>query len=315
MNEFVTIGEPLVVYAADEADVPLNEATHFTRYPAGAELNVTIGLNKLGVAGTYISALGDDSNGRFIRHSLEQLKISTDYIASNKDARTGIYFKERVTHGDPQIEYARANSAASQLQMTDLPKIDFRGVRVLHLTGISAGISHTMFQNVQRLILDAKKAGVTVIFDPNIRPALWPSRDSMIRALNHLAGQCDIVLPGIGEGQILMGSRDPETIADFYLNMSTPKLVVVKSGSTGAFAKNDKNELYQIDAFHVEKVVDTVGAGDGFAAGFISGLLANLPLEQSLRRANAVGALAVQSEGDNSGYPDVEQLETFLQEN
>ncbi|WP_125608146.1 sugar kinase [Lapidilactobacillus bayanensis] len=314
MNKFVTIGEPLVVYASDDVDVPLNEATHFTRYPAGAELNVTIGLNQLGCQGTYISALGADSNGHFIRHALAKKGIETDHLIENPNARTGIYFKERVTQGEPKIEYARAHSAASQLKITDIPALDFTDVRVLHLTGIAAAISHEMFQTVEQLIIDAKKAGVTVIFDPNIRPALWTSKASMVRGLNHLAAQCDVILPGVGEGELLTGSSDPEAIADFYLNLSTLHLVVVKSGETGAYAKNDRNEIYQIAAFHVNKVVDTVGAGDGFAAGFISGILAELPLEQSLLRANAVGAFAVQSEGDNSGYPTEAELERFLQE-
>lgn len=315
MKKFVTIGEPLVVYASDEIDVPLNVATHFTRFPAGAELNVTIGLTKQGFVGYYISALGADSNGHFLRAALEKQGISTAYIAENSQARTGIYFKERVTKGDPVIEYARANSAASQLQLSELPAIDFTDVGVLHLTGISGAISTQMFKNVEQLILEAHKAGVLVTFDPNIRPALWSSQEKMIGSLNHLAAQCDIILPGLGEGYLLTGYKDANEIANFYLNLATPKLVVVKSGSTGAFAKNNHGEIYQAAAYHVERVIDTVGAGDGFAAGFISGILDEQPLEICLKRANAVGALAVQSEGDNSGYPDKNELVQFLDEN
>lgn len=315
MKKFVTIGEPLVVYASDDVDVPLNAATHFTRFPAGAELNVTIGLTNQGFEGAYISALGADSNGHFLRASLEKRGISTKYIYENNQARTGIYFKERVTKGDPEIEYARANSAASQLQLSDVPAIDFSEVGVLHLTGIAAAISDNMFKNVEQLIANARQAGTLVIFDPNIRPALWSSKEKMIGSLNHLAAQCDVVLPGLGEGYILTGHKDANDIADFYLNLSTPKLVVVKSGSTGAFAKNEHSEIYQVGAYHVEKVVDTVGAGDGFASGFISGILDEEPLENCLKRANAVGALAVQSEGDNSGYPDKAGLLKFLEEN
>ncbi|WP_125604960.1 sugar kinase [Lapidilactobacillus bayanensis] len=315
MKKFVTIGEPLVVYAADDVDVPLTAATHFTRFPAGAELNVTIGLTKQGFDTVYISALGADSNGHFLRAAIKKLGISTTHLAENAQARTGIYFKERVSKGDPAIEYARVNSAASQLQLADIPAIDFKDVGVLHLTGIAAAISKQMFKNVEQLILEAHQAGTLVTFDPNIRPALWSSREEMIGSLNHLAAQCDVILPGLGEGEILTGHQDAGEIADFYLNLATPKLVVVKSGSTGAYAKNDHNEIYQIGAYHVEQVVDTVGAGDGFAAGFISGILSEQSLEVCLKRANAVGALAVQSEGDNSGYPNQAELAKFLEEN
>lgn len=228
MKKFVTIGEPLVVYASDDIDVPLNAATHFTRFPAGAELNVTIGLIKQGFVGYYMSALGADSNGHFLRAALEKQGISTAYIAENSQAKTGIYFKDRVTKGDPTIEYARANSAASQLKLSELPAIDFTDVGVLHLTGISGAISTQMFKNVEQLIFEAHKAGVLVTFDPNIRPALWSSQEKMIGSLNHLAAQCDIILPGLGEGYLLTGYKGANEIANFYLNLATPNLLLLK---------------------------------------------------------------------------------------
>ncbi|WP_261805857.1 sugar kinase [Lapidilactobacillus luobeiensis] len=315
MREFVTIGEPLVAYSAQEVNVPLDQVTDFSRYPAGAELNVTFGLTRLGRQCTYLTALGSDNNGEFLQHALSAEQIDTEQIKVDPEAPTGIYFKERVTAGDPQIEYARKNTAASRLQLADLGELDFSKVKLLHLTGIAAAISPTMFKNIEELILIARQNDTLISFDPNIRPALWSSAEQMKRVLNRIAGQCDIVLPGLGEGRQLTGGKTASEIADFYLNLATPKLVVVKNGSTGAYAKDEQGTVIESAAFQVDQVVDTVGAGDGFAAGLLSGILAQLPLAESLRRANAMGAFAVQSEGDNSGYPDLARLTTFLANN
>ncbi|MFR8086293.1 MAG: PfkB family carbohydrate kinase, partial [Leuconostoc gelidum] len=155
--------------------------------------------------------------------------------------------------------------------------------------------------------------GIQTTFDPNLRPALWESQAVMIETINDLAKYGEIVLPGINEGEILMGSRDPEKIADFYLaNSDRTKTVVVKLGPEGAYVKNKSGDSYIVKGFNVKKVVDTVGAGDGFALGLITALIEGLPMTKAVERGNAVGALQVQTTGDNDGYPTREQLTQYL---
>ena len=135
----------------------------------------------------------------------------------------------------------------------------------------------------------------------------------MIKVINDLAAQSEIILPGIDEGETLVGTRDPEAIADFYLNNSDiTKTVIVKLGSEGIFAEAKDGETFTLPSFKAPKVVDTVGAGDGFAAGFITGQLEGLSLRESARRGNVIGSLAVQAPGDNDGYPTPEELKEFL---
>lgn len=136
----------------------------------------------------------------------------------------------------------------------------------------------------------------------------------MITTINGLASHAEIVLPGINEGEILMGSREPEAIADFYLNNGeVTQTVIVKLGTDGAYVKQKDGTSYTVPGFTVEKVVDTVGAGDGFAVGLITALIEEKTLEEAVVRANAIGAMAVQSPGDNDGYPTPQELEEFLQ--
>lgn len=156
-----------------------------------------------------------------------------------------------------------------------------------------------------------KKNNRKVSLDPNLRPTLWASQEEMVREINEAAFQVDYVLPGLAEGEILTGFKNPRDIASFYLDKGV-QLVVIKLGPAGAFYKTASEEGTVL-GFPVEKVVDTVGAGDGFAVGVISGLLEGLPIYDAVVRGNAIGSLAVQSPGDNDGYPTKVQLEKYIE--
>ena len=125
-----------------------------------------------------------------------------------------------------------------------------------------------------------------------------------------MAKYCNMFLPGNNEGKILMGSDDPEKIAVYYHQLGCDELVI-KLGSQGAYYSS-KNETLTVPGFNVKKVIDTVGAGDGFAAGIISGHLEALCSKDMLIRANAIGAIQVQTLGDNEGLPNIEELNAYL---
>lgn len=149
--------------------------------------------------------------------------------------------------------------------------------------------------------------GKTLSFDPNLRPVLWRSEGEMRKQLNLLAEYADWVLPGEKEGYILTGYRQPQDIADFYLDKGV-KAVIIKTGCEGAWYKTASGEQGQVEAMRVDNVVDTVGAGDGFAVGVISALLEGKPLVQAIRRGNKIGSLAIQVIGDSEGLPTRQQL-------
>ena len=136
----------------------------------------------------------------------------------------------------------------------------------------------------------------------------------MTRVINEVAAHADIVLPGHGEGKILTGEKEPEAIADTYLARGA-KTVIVKLGTDGAFTKNNDGSMFHTSAFPVTHVVDTVGAGDGFAVGVLSGILEGLSLPEAVRRGAAIGALVVMTAGDNEGLPTKDQLRDFMQRN
>lgn len=311
MSEVITIGEPLTTFASSEPDVSLVDVEKWHKIMGGAELNVAIGVKRLGHSIEYISRVGRDPFGKYIIKTINQHHVGTKYISEDDKYFTGHQLKQLVTKGDPDTFNFRKNSAASHLDPSIIDQVDLSDVKFAHMSGIFPAISDTAEASFRKLYKRLNDVNIPTTFDPNLRPTLWKSHDYMVKTINELAGYADIVLPGIEEGKILMGSDDPETVADFYLKGSRTKTVIVKIGPAGAFVKTKNGETYTVKGFHVDKVVDTVGAGDGFALGVITALLEGKSMKSAVLRGNAVGALQVQTLGDNDGYPDRDGLESF----
>lgn len=301
-------GEAMLLMVADEPG-PIENATLFHKRTAGAETNVAIGLARLGLNVGWASRLGTDSMGRALLAAMRAEGIDCSHVVCDPTQRTGFQFKGRVTDGsDPPVEYHRKGSAASHMGPADIDEAWLCSARHLHATGVFAAISDTSLQAALRSMELMRAAGRTISFDTNLRPSLWASTDAMRQAINELASRADWVLPGIEEGLLLTGDGTPEGIARFYRERGA-KLVVVKLGAAGAYYDSDAAGCGRVEGFPVEKVVDTVGAGDGFAAGVISALLEGLPVPDAVRRGAWIGARAVQVLGDTEGLPTRAQLQ------
>lgn len=301
-------GEPMGLLIAAQAG-PLESVSTYHVAIAGSEYNVAVGLARLGTPVTYLTKLGRDSFGRRILAGLKANSIGTDGVAWSEERSTGFMLKGKAAGGDPPIEYFRRNSAASTYSTGDLPGLAWSEYSILHLTGIMPALSPTTWDLTLHLIDLARAHGLLVSFDPNLRPQLWPSEAAMREHINELASRADLVLPGRKEGKILTGSDDAGAIARFYIQRGA-HTVVVKVGKPGAYVA-DANHHLTVPGYSVARVVDTVGAGDGFAAGILSGLYEGLPFEQAVARGSAIGSIQVTFRGDNEGLPDREQLAHF----
>lgn len=309
MGKTILFGEPMALLIADTTG-PLEEVEHFTRAMSGAEVNVSIGLSRLGHKVEYLTRLGDDPFGHYIEKSLKKNNIGTALVTFDDVYRTGIQLKNRVTDGsDPYAPYYRKGSAASHITTKEIDAIDLTDVELVHVTGIPPALSQSAREATFRLMDRAKEAGILLTFDPNLRPALWEDEETMRTVINQLAAKADYVLPGIGECKILAGTDDKKKAADFYMAQGA-KGVIIKNGSEGAYVQT-ANEQFDVAGYKVEKVVDTVGAGDGFAVGVLSGILEGFDLKTSVKRGNAIGAIQVMNIGDNEGLPTPEKLKAF----
>lgn len=312
MAKTILFGEPMALLIADTTG-PLEEVEHFTRALSGAEVNVSIGLSRLNHQVEYLTRLGDDPFGHYIENQLKKNNIGTSMVTYDSVYRTGIQLKNRVTDGsDPYAPYYRKGSAASHISVKEIDALDLTDVELVHVTGIPPALSESAREATFRLMERAKEEGIFLTFDPNLRPALWENEETMIRVINELAQNTDVVLPGIGECAILAGTEDVEAAADFCQNLGA-KTVVIKDGSNGAYVRDGKAS-YRVPGYKVTNVVDTVGAGDGFAVGVLSGILEGLEMKESVLRGNAIGAIQVMNISDNEGLPTHEELKKFQEE-
>ncbi|HHQ4306712.1 TPA: sugar kinase [Serratia fonticola] len=300
--DVVTLGEAMAMFVAAQTG-DLAEVESFTKRIAGAELNVAIGLARLGLNVGWVSRIGNDSFGRFTLQQLAKEGVNAQRVTVDGRYPTGFQLKSKNTDGtDPSVEYFRKGSAANHLSTADFDRDYFAGARHLHLSGVAAALSAESLELCHFAAAEMRAQGKTISFDPNLRPVLWSSRELMIEQLNKLACAADWVLPGLKEGQILTGQSTAEGIADFYLERGV-QAVIIKTGPEGAWFKTAAGDQAAVPAVKVTNVVDTVGAGDGFAVGTLSALLEGKTLLQAVQRGNKIGSLAIQAIGDSEGLP------------
>jgi 2-dehydro-3-deoxygluconokinase len=305
--DVITFGEAMMLLVADRPGL-LEHAQAFHKRTAGAETNVAIGLARLGLKVGWASRLGTDSMGRYLLAAMSGEGIDCSHVVCDASQKTGFQFKGKVTDGsDPPVEYHRLGSAASHMGIGDIDEAWLLGARHLHATGVFAAISASTLPAARKTMDLMRAAGRSVSFDPNLRPTLWASPELMRESINDLATRADWVLPGLEEGLLLTGETTPEGIARFYRQRGA-RLVVVKLGSDGAYFEDAEGRGH-VPGFPVTEVVDTVGAGDGFAVGVISALLDGLSVPEAVKRGAWIGARAVQVLGDSEGLPSRAELD------
>ncbi len=304
--DVITFGEAMLLLVADQPG-PLETVPGFHKRTAGAETNVAIGLARLGLNVGWASRLGTDSMGRYLLAAMSSEGIDCSHVLCDAAQKTGFQFKGQVSDGsDPPVEYHRAGSAASHMGVSDIDVNWLLSARHLHATGVFAALSATTLPAARTSMDLMRAAGRSVSFDPNLRPTLWATPEKMREEINDLAARAHWVLPGLEEGRFLTGEPSPEAVARFYRQRGA-QLVVVKLGSEGAFYDGEFGSGY-VTGFPVATVVDTVGAGDGFAVGVISALLDGQSVPDAVKRGAWIGARAVQVLGDSEGLPTRAEL-------
>ena len=301
--ELVTLGETMALFLADQPG-PLREVVTFRRLVAGAEANVAIGVCRLGHTAGWIGRVGEDDLGRAILFRLRGEGVDLSHARSDPEAPTGLVVRERREVGPIEVAYYRRGSAASRLSPEDVDPSYIGQARTLHLTGITPALSPTCREAVFAAAEIARAAGVQVVLDPNLRLKLW-SADEARATLRDLARKADVLLPGADEAELLSGEAEPEAAARALLRLG-PRLVVVKTGASGCLAVDDSG-VTRAAGMPLPRVIDPVGAGDAFAAGFHAGQLRGLSLPETLWLANRCGALAVTVPGDIEGLPRWEE--------
>ena len=302
----VTLGEALVVMDPLSKG-PLRHVGAFEKHLGGAEFNVAVGLSRLGHGVGWAGSLGDDEFGEEILAFARGEGVDVSRVVLDPEAPTGLYFKEWRALGRLRVHYYRAGSAASQMHFDGLDVEYLLSGEILHLTGITAALSDSCHDLISHLISAANERGVTVSFDLNVRHTLLGGRNPR-EVLGPLAARADLLFLSEEEANLLFGGSDPESVQKAHQDVRAATVVV--HGAEGAFAVEETG-VSEMSGYSVE-VVDTVGAGDAFVAGFLSGRLRGWSTGDCLGLANACGACAITVPGDLKGLPTEEEALALL---
>jgi 2-dehydro-3-deoxygluconokinase len=296
----VCLGEAMIMLAA-ETGAPLEDVETFRRSVGGAECNVAGGLAALGIPTGWISRLGADGFGRHVLSDLQARGVEVGGVEGDPLRPTGLYVKHTIG-GRSRMHYYRSGSAAAAMDpaFLDRPVVRNRlvGAELVHTTGITAAISTTAAEMLDRLAGLRGTLGFTLSVDLNWRPALW--RDTDTAPLWRLLRAADVVLIGADEAMLFAGTNDPLELRELLGPRST---LVVKSDAHAALALEPDGRRTEVPALAVD-VMEPVGAGDAFAAGYLAGMLQALPMEQRLRLGHLSAAAVLAVPEDHAAPPE-----------
>jgi 2-dehydro-3-deoxygluconokinase len=296
--DMVTFGETMVRLAADRGK-RLEEADALTVSIGGTESNVAVALARLGRRVAWLSVLADSPLGRRVDGDLRRHGVDTSHVIWSAHDRAGVYYIDPGTPPRPtSVHYDRVNSAVARVDPQAVDVSIVAESRAVHLTGITPALSPGCAAVCDRLASAANEAGVPLILDVNYRSKLW-SADDAARGLDPLMRRATLLLCGSGDAATIWGLRGaPGDIARGLLDRSGAEVVIITLAADGAFAMTRDGETQQQPAIPVT-IVDPVGAGDAFAAGFLSRWLdARDDLSAALRAGVCLAALKMTMHGD-----------------
>ncbi|GGT10820.1 carbohydrate kinase [Streptomyces kurssanovii] len=307
--DVVCLGESMVTFLPTQAG-RLADVPSFVRGIGGAESNVACALAAAGHRTRWVGRVGADGFGDHLVSAIAAYGVDTSAVTRDPERPTGVYFRtatDRATDAH-EVVYYRAGSAASAMSPHTVPSDAVRSGRALHISGITAALSPDCLA-LMRDLTARRDGGPLVSFDVNHRPGLW--RDpSAADVLLELARGADIVFVGEDEAEEAWGVRGADAIR---AAMPQPSVVVVKRGAAGAVSFTRRQDpaldpapgsdtVTTVPAPRVT-VIAPVGAGDAFAAGFLSATLRGLTARQRLRHGHLWAAAALTVPGDLAPPP------------
>lgn len=317
MADAITLGELLIDFVSTESGVSLIEAPAFQKAAGGAPANVAVGLARLGVSAGFVGKVGDDDFGRFLAQTLAHNGVDTSALRFSDEARTMLAFVSLRADGERDFMFYRHPSADMLLHPEEIDLDYISAAKLLHYGSISL-ISEPSRSATLVAVEGAIERGLLISYDPNLRLNLWPSAEAARQGMLTGWGFADVAKVSREELTFLSGENELEAAAEALWHERL-RLLVITEGRDGCRYVTAEGQG-RVPGYQVH-TVDTTGAGDGFVAGLLSGLLGNerawestSELESVLRFANAVGALTTTRRGAIPALPTREQVIAFLKE-
>ena len=299
---------------------PLEKAPSFLPVPGGAPANVAIGLAKLGVDSALISKIGDDPFGRLLRSVILQNRVDISQLKVDRESRTTLAFISTREDGERDFCFYRNPGADMMLSAEEISEGFIKTARVFHYGSISM-ISDPSYSATLKALEYAKKYGLVISYDPNVRLSLWDSENQVKQRIIEGLHNSDLVKLNNDELEFITGKSDIKQGSDILLKYG-PEMVVVTQGDKGSFFNNGRTCSF-IGSYKVH-TIDTTGCGDSFTSAILAKFLQKIKqgkdpfdldceeMEDILRFANAAGALTATKKGVIPSLPTQEDLCIFL---
>lgn len=300
--DVATLGETMVSL---RTGTPLRLGGSLAMTMAGAESNVAIGLARLGHTVRWGGRVGADEVGAFILRTLRAESVAVDTVVTDPERPTGLMLAERRVADVSRVSYYRAGSAGCALAIADAAACLADAPRILHVTGITPALSASAAEAVTAAVRLAREAGTLVSVDVNYRSRLWTPEQAR-PVLSELVRNADIVIASEDELGLVVATPEDEAASARQLADCGVGRLVIKRGARGATLWQDAR-AHHAPAIPVA-VLDTIGAGDAFTAGYLSAVLDGLPPAETLYRGIVTGAFAVAAIGDWEGLPTRDEL-------
>lgn len=302
--DVITIGDALITFNPLSKG-PLKHVHSYERKVGGAELNFIIGCSRLGLKTGFISRLGNDEFGRYIFNFIRGEGIDITQIKFVDGYPTSLNFNEILEDGSGRTFYYRDRSPTEVLSKESVCEDYIKNAKILHITGVFAAIKPKNIAILEHAVQLAKKHGVKVSLDPNIRIKLW-SLEEARKGLLRILPYADFIFSGEQEARWLFGNKSLEQYINIFRDYGAEH-IVIKRGEKGSIGYCN-GDLIEAAAKTPKIVADTVGAGDGFNAGYIYSYLHGKGLKESLELANTIGSMVVTVNGDNEGLPYLDDV-------
>lgn len=325
--DVLCLGEILVDWVCTTPGAELDNAKQFTKAAGGAPANVAVALARQGVQTGFIGRVSTDAFGVWLRRLLEEEGIDTTGTISDPDSATRMAYVITAANGDRRLaEFSKITCADARLCPNDLKPQVFAAASAFHFGSISL-IAEPAARATEKAIELAQTNRLLVSYDPNVRLGLWTSAEVCRNKILSTLKWADMVKINLDELELLTGSRKIQS-ADNLRKEHGIGLLVVTLDSKGAYFTT-ANCSRTVPGFKV-KLVEATGAGDGFVAGLISGLLKQLKdapdkksaiaelsldvLTSIVQRANAIGALTCMKAGAIPALPTFQEVDIFLKQ-
>ena len=289
---------------AVEREVPLPQAKTFTRHLGGSSANIAVGLARLGLKVGIISAVGDDLMADYLLEFLSSEKVDTRFVRRVAGYGTSLCLTEiSKAHGFRQVFY-RHRPADSQVTISgkEIEEIKKARTFVTNGTSLQDGPSR---EATTRALAEAAGAGVQTVLDVDYRASSWNSPQEAGEAARRVLGNVRVLIANDIEMHLLAGDGDTRQKAMTVLDAGA-EVVVCKLGDKGVEGHTRAGvEFVPPDSV---EVVSTIGAGDGFASGFLYGLMAGRTLREALQTGNAAAAIVVSRVSCSDAMPYLHEL-------